>query len=79
MGINFFHIRQVIYLGPSDNIESYIQETGRSGLNSIISLSKRHIVTYAHEADDTILVFRKVNLHARDGHMLFHIFEGYKI
>lgn len=37
MGINCPDIRQVIHWGPSEDIEAYIQETGRAGRDSKLS------------------------------------------
>ena len=37
MGINCPDVQHIIYLGPPDGIEEYIQETGRAGRNGSLS------------------------------------------
>jgi ATP-dependent DNA helicase RecQ len=55
MGVNCPDVRFVIHLGPSDNIQSYIQETGRAGRDGqqaevVLLVSKK----YMRHADNNI-------------------------
>ena len=35
MGIDCLDVHKIIHFGPPDNVESYIQETGRAGRNGL--------------------------------------------
>ena len=35
MGIDCLDVHEIIHFGPPDNVESYIQETGRAGRNGL--------------------------------------------
>ena len=39
MGVNCPDIRQVVHLGPPDDVESYVQETGRAGRDGLPCLA----------------------------------------
>ena len=39
MGIDCADIRQIVHLGPPDDVEGYIQETGRTGRDGQSSLA----------------------------------------
>lgn len=58
MGINCPDIRQVIHWGPSQDVESYIQETGRAGRDGKDSCA--------------LLFVNKVDLSAKGNRQLTH-------
>ncbi len=75
LGVNCPDVRHVIHFGPADDVESYIQETGRSGRDGLPSfatlINKRARVT-----DDDMKKYCFSNSECRR-HLLFHKMEGY--
>ena len=45
MGLNYPNVRRVIHWGPPNDIESYIQETGRGGRDGFLTEATLHYVT----------------------------------
>ena len=45
MGLNCPNVRRVIHWGPANDIESYIQETGRGGRDGFLTEATLHYVT----------------------------------
>ena len=71
MGLDVPDICQVVHWGPSDDLESYIQETGRAGLVMEICVVQvkisRHQLLFSdfEECDvDTCCKCRSCNMHA---------------
>ena len=55
MGIDCPDVRQIVHIGPPDDIESYIQETGRAGRDGQLSLATLLITKerWQHADDNT--------------------------
>jgi len=65
MGIDCNNVRQIIHIGISDNVASYIQETGRCGRDgdtAVVTLLK---APYYHPVDDDIKRYVSDNLQCR--------------
>ena len=55
MGIDCTNIRQIVHLGPPDDVEAYIQETGRAGRDGQRSLAALLLLKGArHQMDKTL-------------------------
>lgn len=62
MGIDCAYIRQIIHVGPPDDVESYIQETGRAGRDNQRSLAALLLVKGAtHVMEATMKEYCKNN------------------
>lgn len=59
MGIDCYGVREIIHLGPPNNLESYVQETGRAGRDGLPSLA--------------VLIKKKVSRKKIDGNMSAYI------
>jgi ATP-dependent DNA helicase RecQ len=46
MGIDCGDVREVIHVGAPDDVESYIQETGRAGRDSLAALAMLLVTPY---------------------------------
>lgn len=77
MGVDCPNVRVVMHVGPSDDIESYIQETGREGRDGLpceaILLNKKSSLRYANNA---VREYAHNSSECRR-HLLFRRLEGY--
>ena len=56
MGIDCADITQIVHLGPPDDVEGYIQETGRAGRDGQSSLAVLLLLKGARHQMDTMLL-----------------------
>ena len=55
MGIDCADVRQFVHLGPPDDVEAYIQETGRAGRDGQIAIAVLLLIKGARYEMDTTL------------------------
>lgn len=78
MGLDCADVRQVIHLGAPDDVESYIQETGRGGRDSNLSLATLLVVNRNNQfRDKNIRNYQKNDSICRRD-LLFQDMDNYK-
>ena len=78
MGVDLPDVRQVIHVAAPDDVESYIQETGRAGRDGLPSLALLlHVKGHSHLLTDPIKEYRdNMDMCRRD--FLFQDTDNYK-
>ena len=77
MGIDCPDVHEIIHFGPPDDVESYIQETGRAGRNGLtayVTLLKTK--GWRRYTDDSMTTYMENTTQCRR-YMLFHETEDY--
>ena len=54
MGVDCPDVRQIVHVGPPDDISSYVQETGRAGRDGLVSVVTLLQARVWHHIDDDI-------------------------
>ena len=75
MGVDLPDVRQVIHVAAPDDVESYIQETGRAGRDGLPSLALLlHVKWRSHPLTDPIKEYRdNMDMCRRGGAFCFKI------
>ena len=77
MGVDLLDVRQVIHVAAPDDVESYIQETGRAGRDGLPSLALLlHVKGHSHPLTDPIEYRDNMDMCRRD--FLFQDTDNYK-
>lgn len=78
MGIDCADVRQVVHLGPPDDVEAYIQETGRAGCDGQNAIAVLLLIKGARYEMDTTLHNYCKNTSVCRRNFLFSVFEGFQ-
>ncbi len=78
MGIDCHDVRQVVHVGVPDDVESYIQETGRAGRDSHPSLAMLMVTTLRRHAMDEAMIDYCENISECRRDKLFRNMESYE-
>ena len=78
MGIDCPDVRQVIHVGPPDDLESYVQETGRAGRNECAAIAVLYnIKGMVWQSVDASIKMYSSNFTTCRRDALFQDFDGY--